>query len=102
MQVASNPGAPEPPAQNQTIPASSLAATKVSDDGKTLIIHNLSPDQLTNLVVNSADNRAITQNVNVEITLPGFDQVQQQNLFASVGMKLHEDGGIGFVGALGR
>jgi hypothetical protein len=90
------------PAPDGAAGAGGLATTSLSDDGKTLVIHNLNPAQLTNLVVNAADNRSITQNVNIDIILPGFDQVQQNNLFASMGMKLNDDAGVGIVGALGR
>jgi prolyl-tRNA synthetase len=77
-----------------------LAATSVSQDGQTIVIHNLTPGQLTNLVVNTADNRTIQQDVQVNITLPGFADVQQSQLFASMGMKINADAGLGFIGAL--
>ena len=74
--------------------------TAITTDGGTIVIHNLSSGQLTNLVVNSADNRTIQQNTQVDITLPGFAAVQQSQLLATMGMKIGQDGAFGFVSSL--
>jgi hypothetical protein len=77
-------------------------STVVTDDGKTTITHTLTAGQIRNLVVNAADNRVIQQDLQLDIVLPGFAEVQQQNLLSSMGMKINADGGLGVIGALAR
>jgi hypothetical protein len=80
--------------------ASNGQPAAITTDGGTIVIHNLSSGQLTNLVVNSADNRTIQQNTPVDIVLPGFAAVQQGQLLATMGMKIGQDGAFGFISSL--
>jgi hypothetical protein len=83
----------------QTVQPNGLPMATTADGG-TIVIPSLSAGQLTTLVLNSADYRTIQQNTQVDITLPGFAGVQQNQLLAGVGMHIGQDGALGFVGSL--
>ncbi len=68
--------------------------------GATTIVHNLTGDQILNVVVNGASNRTITQNTAVTLTLPAFNQLQQSAAAQQLNASLLSAVGVGAVGAI--
>ncbi len=69
--------------------------------GQTELIHDFTDGQIRNIIANTASGRTIVQNTDVTITLPGFDQMQQNlqqqrlisGLQSAVGLGLRDAGG---------
>ena len=68
--------------------------------GSSTIIHNLTGNQILGLVINSANNRMITQDTAVTLTLPQFNQLQQGSAAQQLSASLLGAVGVGAVGAL--
>jgi len=90
------------------IPASQLAGIggiglDLSDaTGTTLVGHRLVDGQIQGFIVNSGNNRDIGQDIQVNLTLPGFDMVQKNMLAGQLGMRIDMDMAAGLVGANGQ
>lgn len=54
------------------------ATAYVTADGASTVVQRVTGGQLTNMVLNTADGRSISQNTEVSLTLPGFAQTQAQ------------------------
>lgn len=47
------------------------------DGGTTTLVHNIAPGQLQNLILNSASNRSLRQEIEVSLTLPDLAAMQR-------------------------
>jgi len=70
-------------------------------NGTTALVHNVLNGQLQNLVVNAADNRDIRQDMQVMLTLPNFDVMQQDFSVAQLGSQIFQDVDWGGIRATG-
>ncbi|MBX3509802.1 MAG: hypothetical protein KF700_01285 [Hyphomonadaceae bacterium] len=59
--------------------------------GVTALVHNITDGVLQNIIVNTASGRTLSQNIDVTLTLPGFEAVQAGLMFERIGMRLDED-----------
>jgi hypothetical protein len=67
--------------------------------GLTTIGHRLLDGELQGFILNTADNRDIRQNLDITLTLPGFDAVQRDLLISRLGVNINYDLGVGLVEA---
>ncbi len=74
--------------------------TVAGGGGASTIVHSLTGDQILNVVLNSANNRTITQNTAVTLTLPAFNQLQQTTAAQQLNASLLNAVGVGAVGAI--
>lgn len=58
--------------------------------GATAVLHELGADRIVGAVVNTANDRRIWQEIEVTLTLPGLDRLQQQIAQERVGLQLGE------------
>jgi hypothetical protein len=65
--------------------------------GVTALVHNLTNGSLQNIIINNATGRDLTQEIDVTLTLPGFEFVQGQLTTELFGMQLTDDMNI-FIG----
>lgn len=70
--------------------------------GTTLVGHRLVDGQIQGFIVNSGSNRDIGQDIQINLTLPGFDTVQQEMLIGRFGMQIDLDMAAGLVAASGQ
>lgn len=70
--------------------------------GTTLVGHRLVDGQIQGFIVNSGSNRDIGQDIQINLTLPGFDMVQQDMLAGRLGMRIDVDMSAGLVAASGQ
>ena len=70
-------------------------------NGTTALVHNVLNGQLQNLVVNAADNRDIRQDMQVMLTLPDFDVMQQDFSVGQLGSQIFHDVDWGGIRAAG-
>lgn len=70
------------------------------DGGVSTVVQNLTGNQILNVVLNGANNRTITQNTAVTLTLPQFNQLQQATAAQQLSASLLSAVGVGAVGAL--
>jgi len=64
----------------------------ISDaDGVTALVHNVTEGALQNIILNTAAGRDLRQDVDVTLTLPGFEAVQASMLLERIGIRLDED-----------
>jgi hypothetical protein len=66
--------------------------------GTTLVGHRLLDGGLQGFIINTGDNRNIRQDLNVTLTLPGFDAIQRDMLTDRLGFRI----GSGVAGGLVR
>lgn len=66
--------------------------------GMTTILHRMDDGQLSNILINSDDNRNFRQELNVTLTLPGFADMQRGFESLRIGRDLTEQ--IGVISAL--
>lgn len=59
--------------------------------GVTALVHNISEGALQNIIVNNATGRDLTQEVDVTLTLPGFEFIQDALVVESLGIQLGAD-----------
>ena len=59
--------------------------------GVTALVHNITDGALQNIVINNATGRDLTQDIDVTLTLPGFELIQQALLVESFGIHLDDD-----------
>lgn len=58
------------------------------DGGITAVVHGVSGQHLTNLVINNANNRDIRQSTDITLDIPGFAQMQQDIAAQNVDLRL--------------
>jgi hypothetical protein len=61
------------------------------EDGLTALVHNVADGALQNIIVNTATGRDVTQDIDVTLTLPGFDFIQSSLILERFGMRLEDD-----------
>jgi hypothetical protein len=61
------------------------------ETGATVFVHNVGNGTLQNILVNTASGQDIRQDIDVTLTLPGFESIQQQFALDHLGMRLSED-----------
>ena len=59
--------------------------------GTTLVGHRLLDGELQGFIINTGDNRDIRQEMDVTLTLPGFDLVQRDMLTDGLGFRIGVD-----------
>jgi hypothetical protein len=60
-------------------------------DGVTALVHNITQGALQNIIVNSATGRDLRQEIDLTLTLPGFEAVQQSLQLERIGIRLDAD-----------
>jgi hypothetical protein len=60
-------------------------------DGVTALVHNITDTAVQNIIVNTAMGREIRQEVDVQLILPGFADVQANLLLERLGMRISDD-----------
>lgn len=76
-----------------------VGITLKDSSGLTTIGHRLLEGELQGFILNTADNRTVTHNIDVTLTLPGFDMVQSGMVQALTGMRLSQDVANALLGA---
>lgn len=61
------------------------------DTGTTLVGHRLLDGELQGFIINTGDNRDIRQEMDVTLTLPGFDIIQRNMLTDRLGFRIGVD-----------
>lgn len=61
------------------------------EDGITAFVHNVTDGALQNIIVNTATGRELGQDVDVTLTLPGFEFVQSELMTERFGMRIADD-----------
>lgn len=59
--------------------------------GVTGLIHNITDGALQNIIINSANDRDLRQEIDVTLTLPGFDAIQNALALERFGIHLTDD-----------
>ncbi len=62
-----------------------------SGSGVTAFVHNVADGTLQNILVNTATGQDIEQDIDITLTLPGFEYIQQQLMLERFGMQVSED-----------
>ena len=60
-------------------------------DGVTALVHNVTEGALQNIIINTAAGRDLHQEVDVTLTLPGFETMQDALLLERIGIRLGAD-----------
>lgn len=69
-----------------------LGGVLVSDAaGVTAMVHNLTNGALQNIIINDASGRDLRQEIDVTLTLPGFEVVQAGLILERIGLRLDQD-----------
>ncbi len=64
----------------------------ISDEsGITALVHNVTDSALQNIILNTASGRNLSQEVDVTLTLPGFEAIQQDLGNQLLGIRLNDD-----------
>jgi hypothetical protein len=61
------------------------------EGGITAFVHNVTNGTLQNILVNTATGQDIEQDIDVTLTLPGFEYIQQQLTLERFGMLVSDD-----------
>jgi hypothetical protein len=61
------------------------------EGGITAFVHNVTNGTLQNILVNTATGQDIEQDIDVTLTLPGFEYIQQQLTLERFGMRVSDD-----------
>ena len=67
-----------------------MTANLPGDSGSTQLLQLASPSQLSNVVLNTASNRIISQNTSVTLTIPGLSALQGQYALQRLGAQLSQ------------
>jgi len=68
-------------------------------NGVTALIHNVTDGALQNIIVNSASNRDLRQDIDITLVMPGFTPAQDAIGLQQFGMRLNSDmAGVAFGG----
>lgn len=70
--------------------------------GMTLVGHRLMGGELQGFILNAGDNRNISQDMEITLTLPGFDAIQRDILTDRLGMRIDMDMAQGLISSSGR
>lgn len=62
-----------------------------SESGVTAFVHNVTNGTLQNILVNTATGQDIKQDIDVTLTLPGFEYIQEQLMLERFGFQLSMD-----------
>jgi hypothetical protein len=81
------------------LPGGGLGITLRNPTGTTTIGHRLLDGQLQGFILNTADNRNVTQTIDVTLTLPGFDEVQRNMVSSLTGFRVGQDVAQGLIGS---
>lgn len=69
-----------------------LGGVVISDEaGVTALVHNVTEGSLQNIIINNATGRDLSQQVDVNLTLPGFELVQSALIVEAFGIHLADD-----------
>ncbi|MFZ2029407.1 MAG: hypothetical protein WAU68_03785 [Vitreimonas sp.] len=60
-------------------------------NGVTALVHTVTGGALQNIIINDASNRDIRQDIDVTLTLPGFDAIQNAIGLQQFGLRLGDD-----------
>ncbi len=63
----------------------------IDENGMTALVHNITDGALQNIIINDADNRTLGQQVDVTLTLPGFEATQANMLLDKIGLNIDAD-----------
>ncbi len=65
----------------------------VIDDeaGVTTLVHNITEGSLQNIIINNATGRDLSQQIDVTLTLPGFELIQESLVVETFGIRLTDD-----------
>jgi hypothetical protein len=61
------------------------------EQGVTAFVHNVTESSLQNIIVNSATGRDLGQDIDVTLTLPGFEAIQGSLGLERFGLRIDED-----------
>lgn len=59
--------------------------------GVTALVHNVTEGALQNIILNNASGRDVSQHVDVTLTLPGFELIQNMLVLERFGMRIDQD-----------
>lgn len=62
-----------------------------SESGVTAFVHNVTDGALQNIIVNTATGQNISQDIDVTLTLPGFEYIQDQLALETFGLRITDD-----------
>ncbi len=65
--------------------------------GVTALVHNITQSSLQNIIINNASGRDLAQQIDVTLTIPGFELMQQSLITESFGIHVVDDMNI-FIG----
>lgn len=60
-------------------------------DGVTALVHNVTEGSLQNIIVNNATGRDLGQQIDVTLTLPGFELIQSSLAVEAFGFRIMDD-----------
>ena len=63
------------------------------DGGSTVVLHELNAARIANVVVNTANNRDIRQEVQIDLAIPELSQFQQSAIQERANMRMMESVG---------
>lgn len=71
---------------------SGLGGVVIEDEaGVTALVHNVTDGSLQNIIINNANGRDLAQQIDVTLTLPGFEMIQNELATEIFGMHLNDD-----------
>lgn len=71
---------------------SGLGGVVIDDEaGVTALVHNVTDGSLQNIIVNNATGRDLSQQIDVTLTLPGFELIQNNLATELFGMRINDD-----------
>jgi hypothetical protein len=69
-----------------------LGGVVIEDEaGVTALVHNITDGTLQNIIMNNATGRDLAQQIDVTLTLPGFELIQNELTTEIFGMRLNDD-----------
>lgn len=67
-------------------------------EGVTALVHNVTEGALQNIILNTATGRDLRQEIDVTLTLPGFEAIQDSIILERLGIHLVDDMSVRFGG----
>lgn len=61
------------------------------ESGVTALVHNITQGSLQNIIINNATGRDLAQQIDVTLTLPGFEAIQDSLVVEAFGIRLMDD-----------
>ena len=69
-----------------------LGGVVIEDEaGVTALVHNITDGSLQNIIINNATGRDLAQQIDVTLTLPGFELIQNALTTEIFGMRINDD-----------